>query len=108
MTLSTYQSVVDPLDDVWGKLVTIENKSDNPLFVTLFEEGVPLDNRIRTENRGIEMTRSFFDDIGPLVDVSAREQGIAVLGRLQSAVRLDARRSRSSLCRAFSRRGGRS
>jgi uncharacterized protein YfaS (alpha-2-macroglobulin family) len=74
MTLSSYQSVV-PLDDAWGKPVTIENKSDNPLFVTLFEEGVPLENRIRTENRGIEITRSFFDDIGRVVDVSAREQG---------------------------------
>jgi uncharacterized protein YfaS (alpha-2-macroglobulin family) len=74
MTLSTYQTVV-PLDDAWGKPVTIENKSDNPLFVTLFEEGVPLENRIRTENRGIEITRSFFDDTGRVIDPTAREQG---------------------------------
>jgi len=74
MTLSTYQTVV-PLDDAWGKPVTIENKSDNPLFVTLFEEGVPLENRIRSENRGIDLTRSFFDDTGRVVDVIGREQG---------------------------------
>jgi uncharacterized protein YfaS (alpha-2-macroglobulin family) len=36
---------------------------------------VPVDNRIRTENRGIEITRSFFDPSGLVTDVTERSQG---------------------------------
>jgi uncharacterized protein YfaS (alpha-2-macroglobulin family) len=74
MLLSGFQKIV-PLDDAWGKPVVIDNKSDNPLFVTLFEEGVPIDNRIKTEQRGIELTRGYFSDDGHVVDVADRAQG---------------------------------
>ena len=86
MTLSVYQKML-PLEDAWGKQVTIENKSANPLFVTLFEEGVPLENRIRTTNRGIELTRAFFDDGGRVIDPMERDQGAAfwVVYKVRSA-----------------------
>jgi len=74
MTVAGYQKVVD-LDDMWGKKLVVENKSDNPLFVTLFEEGVPVDNRIQTGHQEIEMTRGFYDESGQPVDVVDRPQG---------------------------------
>ncbi|UCG51701.1 MAG: hypothetical protein JSW58_16200, partial [Candidatus Latescibacterota bacterium] len=74
MTLTGYQTVLD-LPDMWGKPVTIENESDNPLFVSLFEEGIPVDSRIKTERHGIELTRGFYGEDGTVIDVGARPQG---------------------------------
>jgi uncharacterized protein YfaS (alpha-2-macroglobulin family) len=74
--LSEYQKMIE-LPDMWDKKITIESQSDNPLFVSLFVEGVPLDSRIRTEHYGVQMTRSFYDEEGQPVDVGEQPQGAA-------------------------------
>lgn len=63
LKLDGYQMVVD-LDDVWGKGLTIVNEGGNPLYVTLFEEGVPLKNRVRTESNGMNLSRDIYDGQG--------------------------------------------
>jgi uncharacterized protein YfaS (alpha-2-macroglobulin family) len=74
VTLSGYQTMRD-LVDVWGEEIVITNESDNPLFVTLLVEGIPLDERIETEFSGLHLARNFFDADGRPIDVSARRQG---------------------------------
>ena len=67
--------IVRELDDAWGEEITVTNDSDNPLFVTLFIEGIPLDDRIKTEQAGLQLARNFYDADGRPVDVGERSQG---------------------------------
>ena len=74
MVLKGYQVSYD-LDKWWGKKVTITSQSDNPLFVSLLEEGIPIEDRVETENQGIELTRNFYDDDGRPMSLNDIKQG---------------------------------
>ncbi len=71
--LSGYQMIVD-LDNMWGKEIKITNESGNPLFVSLFNEGTPLDSRIKTEAHGLSLQRKFFNEKGQEITVNNRKQ----------------------------------
>jgi len=73
-TLDQFQASFD-LDECWDRPVTVATDQEGPLFVTLFREGVPLEDRVRTENRGIDLVRQFFDEDGRPVRVETRTQG---------------------------------
>ncbi len=72
--LTHIQHVTD-LSQFWGKKITITSENSEPLFVSLFREGVPLDSRIKTEHQGIELVRIFYNDEGYPVTIDSREQG---------------------------------
>ena len=74
MTLDGYQSKLD-LNDMWDKKIVVSTEHDNPLFVTLFVEGIPLENRITTGYNGIQLQRNFYDEDGRPVKISERSQG---------------------------------
>ncbi len=69
-----YQVSVD-LTDFFGKEVSIRTDKSEPLFVTLFEEGIPLGDIVETENEGLELTRNFYDDAGLPITLDQIRQG---------------------------------
>ncbi len=75
LKLEGYQMTLD-LEDAWDKQVTIVNESGGTLYVTLLEEGVPLESRLRAESSGIQLNRGFFDDRGRPIDVADMPQGV--------------------------------
>jgi uncharacterized protein YfaS (alpha-2-macroglobulin family) len=74
MELTGYQKVID-IDNQWNRKIIVQNESANPLFVTLFTEGIPLESRIKTEHSGIQLTRNFYDEDGRPITVDSRESG---------------------------------
>jgi len=74
MTLAGYQTTMD-LEDMWDKKVTITTEGDNPLFVSLLVEGIPLESRITTGHNGIQLTRNFYNENGQPVVVDQQSQG---------------------------------
>ena len=76
MTLKTSQTIL-ALDEHWGQKVTIESDSKNLLFLTLYTEGIPLDNRIETSFAGINLSRQFYDEKGNPKQVKTVRQGQA-------------------------------
>jgi uncharacterized protein YfaS (alpha-2-macroglobulin family) len=74
LIVKEYQTGMDA-GKLWDKEVTITPQGQNPLFVTLFEEGIPLDNRIKTEQKGIELTRNFYDEDGSPITLESIKQG---------------------------------
>ena len=74
VSLQKYQFQTD-LEDAWDKQVIVTNLSGNPLFVTLFCEGVPLESRIQTEHYGIEINRTFYDEEGRSILIDSRKSG---------------------------------
>ncbi len=68
-TLSSYQSII-ALDDMWDKEIHITNESGNPLYVTLLREGIPLDDRIKSESFGLSLQRNFYNEEGQPITVS--------------------------------------
>jgi len=74
MTLSGARTELE-LKDMWGKEVRVLNSGPDPLFVTLFREGVPLESKIKTESNGIRLTRSFYGADGLPTEIDQREQG---------------------------------
>jgi uncharacterized protein YfaS (alpha-2-macroglobulin family) len=53
-----------PLKDAWGKKVTIVSGSKDPLFISIMEEGVPLESKIKDAGQGLQLTRNFYDEGG--------------------------------------------
>ncbi len=76
VTLDEYQLIID-LENMWGKEITVTNDSNNMLFVTLFEEGIPIEDRIETDSNGIQLTRNFYSEDGLPITVNERKQGDA-------------------------------
>jgi uncharacterized protein YfaS (alpha-2-macroglobulin family) len=74
LLFKSYQTGMD-VGKFWDKELTVTTETDNPLFVTLFEEGIPIDNRIKTEQKGIELTRNFYDDDGSPITLESIKQG---------------------------------
>jgi uncharacterized protein YfaS (alpha-2-macroglobulin family) len=74
LMLKGYQTGLDA-NKLWDREITIAPQGQNPLFVTLFEEGIPLDNRITTEQKGIELTRNFYDEEGSPITLESIKQG---------------------------------
>ena len=74
VTLGGYRTTRD-LDDMWGKEISVTNRSGSPLFVTLSIEGIPVDDRIETGSSGITLARNFYDVDGRPLDVTGLPQG---------------------------------
>ena len=74
MTLDGYQMMVD-LQGMWDKRITVTSDDDNPLFINLLVEGVPLEDRIQTAHHGIQLVRSFYNEEGLPITVDRRQQG---------------------------------
>lgn len=85
MRLAGYQTVV-PLENMWGRQVTVSTQHKNPVFVSLFTEGIPLDDRVKTEHNALLLTRNFYSDEGNPITVTERAQGkpFWVVYRVQS------------------------
>lgn len=69
-----YQVSVD-LSEFFDKEVSIRTDKSEPLFVTLFEEGIPLGDVVETESEGLELTRNFYDDAGLPITLEQIQQG---------------------------------
>ena len=89
-TLTGYQSVMD-LADMWDKPITINNDTGNPLFVNLFVKGVPIDSRVSTKNKGIQLTRSIYGEEGQPLLLNSQKQGrpFWVIYTVQSMYNMD-------------------
>jgi uncharacterized protein YfaS (alpha-2-macroglobulin family) len=74
--LSGYQTGLD-LKEKWGQEVRITNTHSDPIFVSLVTEGIPLQDRIKTEHKGIELMRRFYGDDGLPLTVDKQAQGDA-------------------------------
>jgi alpha-2-macroglobulin len=48
-----------PLNDAWGKPLSVTTAGNNPLFVSLLSEGIPLESTIKNASAGIQLTRNF-------------------------------------------------
>ena len=74
MTLDGYQTVVE-LEKAWDKKITVTTDHNNPLFVTMMVEGVPVESRVQTEHHGLMLTRHFYDDDGRPITIDQCAQG---------------------------------
>ncbi len=74
--LKGYQKQIE-LKDRWNEKIRITNEHTDPVFATLFTEGVPVKDRIKSGNKGIEIKRRFFDENGLPATVESRSQGNA-------------------------------
>lgn len=74
MTLTAPQTTI-PLENAWGKDVTLTTDEASPIFLALYEEGIPLDDRIKTEYNGIELKRNFYSEEGLPIDAFVIDQG---------------------------------
>lgn len=63
LELKAYQMKL-PLDDAWGKKITVQAEGNDPLFITLMEEGVPLESTLKDASQGLQLTRNFYDEEG--------------------------------------------
>jgi uncharacterized protein YfaS (alpha-2-macroglobulin family) len=64
-----------PLPDMWGKPISVSTPGENPLFVSLLSEGIPVEPRIKNASSGIQLTRNFYDDDGRTMTLGEIEQG---------------------------------
>jgi uncharacterized protein YfaS (alpha-2-macroglobulin family) len=89
-TLTGYQSVLN-LADIWDKPITIGSDTDNPLFVNLFVKGVPIESRVSTKNKGIQLTRNMYSEEGQSLALTYQKQGqpIWVIYTIQSMYNVD-------------------
>lgn len=72
--LTEYQKQI-PLEDMWDKEIRITANNNNPLFVSLFIEGIPFKSRIKTESNGLSLTREFYDEDGDPLSIYQLKQG---------------------------------
>ena len=76
MTLRGYQELFDA-SELFDTEISIATESADPLFVTLFEEGIPVEDRVETGANGMELTRNFYDDRGRSMTLDDVRQGAA-------------------------------
>ncbi|MBD3421598.1 MAG: hypothetical protein GF398_15895 [Chitinivibrionales bacterium] len=86
LTLKGYQITRD-ITEHFGKEITLSTSKKEPLYVSLFEEGIPLEDVITTEQQGLELTRNFYDEDGNPIALDRIGQGdqFWVRYRVQSA-----------------------
>ncbi|MDZ7723053.1 MAG: MG2 domain-containing protein [candidate division KSB1 bacterium] len=72
--LNDYQMSMD-VSDAYAKAITVTPKSDAPLFITLFEEGIPLKDIIPAQQQGVKLARAFYGKEGHEISVEALSQG---------------------------------
>ena len=75
-TLAKYRNEVE-LDAYLGKSITVTNESASPLFLSLQEQGVPLEAVVVAAANGITLQRNFYDEQGRPLTVLQRKQGAA-------------------------------
>ncbi len=73
-SFSGYQMLIE-LEELWEKEISVTVENNNPLFVTLFSEGIPLESKIESAYSGIELTRNYYDEDGRATTVTERGQG---------------------------------
>jgi uncharacterized protein YfaS (alpha-2-macroglobulin family) len=88
MELKGYQVPMELDNNVWGKNISIKTDRNDPVYVTLFEEGIPIEDRIKTEHKGIELNRNFYTNEGLPIAVDQRQQGESfwVVYRVKNAI----------------------
>jgi len=72
--LSGYQTTYE-LDNQWEKEIKIISRHQDPLFISLVTEGIPIKDIIKTEHKGITIKRKFYNEQGYPVSVDHRKQG---------------------------------
>jgi uncharacterized protein YfaS (alpha-2-macroglobulin family) len=74
MTCKTNQSTID-LNDAFGREITVTTGNKDPMFISLVREGIPLEDRIKTERKNMELARNFYDDDGNPITLDDIKQG---------------------------------
>ncbi len=74
MICKTNQTSID-LNDAMGREFTISTSNKDPMFISLVREGIPLEDRIKTERKNMEITRNFYDDDGNPITLADIKQG---------------------------------
>ncbi|HEX2958036.1 MAG TPA: MG2 domain-containing protein [Chitinispirillaceae bacterium] len=74
ITCKTNQTTID-LNDAFGREITISTSHKDPMFISLVREGIPLEDRIKTERKNMEITRNFYDDDGNPITLEDISQG---------------------------------
>ncbi len=72
--LKGYQISMD-ISDYFNKPIRIKTDKPDPLYVSIFEEGIPLEDMIKTGQKGLELTRNFYDIQGNLTQLESISQG---------------------------------
>lgn len=72
--LQGYQISMD-ISDNFDKPIKIKTDKPEPLYVSLFEEGIPLEDMISTGQKGLELTRNFYDENGNSIPLKSISQG---------------------------------
>jgi len=72
--LKGYQLSMD-ISDCFDKPIRIKTDKPDPLYVSLFEEGIPVEDVISTGQKGLELTRNFYDDQGNSIPLESISQG---------------------------------
>lgn len=72
--LQGYQISMD-ISDCFNKPVKIKTDKPEPLYINMFEEGIPLEDMVRTGQNGLELTRNFYEDQGNPVPLKSISQG---------------------------------
>lgn len=72
--LKGYQMSMD-ISKYFDEKITIRTDKADPLFVSIFEEGIPLEDIIKTEQQGLELARNFYDEDGNTISVDDISQG---------------------------------
>lgn len=72
--LKGYQMSID-VSNSFNKTVRIKTSQTEPLYVSISEEGITLEDMVKTEQQGLELTRNFYDDAGNPVTVESISQG---------------------------------
>jgi uncharacterized protein YfaS (alpha-2-macroglobulin family) len=74
MTCKTNQTTID-LNDAFGREITISTNHKDPMFISLVREGIPLEDKITTERKNMEIARNFYDDDGNPITLTDIKQG---------------------------------
>jgi len=72
--LQGYQISMD-ISDYFDKPIKIKTDKPDPLYVSLFEEGIPVEDIVKTGQKGLELTRNFYDDQGNPIPLESISQG---------------------------------
>lgn len=72
--LKGYQISLD-ISNEFNKVIKVKTDKPDPLYVNLFEEGIPLEDMVKTEQSGLELSRNFYDENGNPISMESISQG---------------------------------
>lgn len=74
MELRGYQMSMD-VSEYFDKEISFKNDNKDPLCISLYEEGIPLEDIIVTEQQGIFLQRTFYNENGEQIELNDIMQG---------------------------------